>query len=295
MQTLPIEKIFPDKNQPREYFAADKMFQVRESIRKHGIITPLNVMENGDGTYLLVDGERRYRASMELGLREVPVIIEPPMSDEDRLIRQFQIQEYHEPWTPLEKAQSIITLSDTLNMTLQETCTLLGVNPRDTRRYVAFAELADKAAYLSSEVPIDYTEGIKMLKGVARRVADTELDESFSKQDEKILESRVIDMVRSGTIKNRSHLTKIADAMKKEPETLKKLLNPEQAVESPEQLFREAGAKGAHALRNTIYNARYIVQHGKKFLETRDVKVSPEEFDVLVRARDLLTQLIDIA
>lgn len=294
MQTLPIEKIFPDKSQPREYFAADKMLQVRESIKAEGMTTPIDVMDNEDGTYLIIDGERRYRVATELGWRDVPVVVNPKMSEVERFVRQFHIQEYHEPWTPIEKARSIIKIGETMGLTLVETCAYLKVSPRDTRRYVAFAELADPMGYIESELPLDYTEGIKMLKGVARKVSEFELDENFSKQDEKMLESRVIDMVKGGTVKNRSHLTKIADAMKKEPATLTKLLNPEQVVESPEQLFREAKAKGAHALRNTIYNARYIVQHGKKFLESPDVKISPEEFDALVRARDVLTRLIDI-
>lgn len=295
MNTLPIEKILPDKNQPREYFAADKLFQVRESIKNHGIITPLNVMDNGDGTYLLVDGERRYRAAMELGLREVPVVIEPPMSDEDRLIRQFQIQEYHEPWTPIEKAQSIITLSNTLGMTLPEVCKLLGISPRDSRRYITFAALADKAAYVASETPLAYTESISALKAVARRVSETELDEDFTINDEKAIETRVISMVKSGAVKNRAQLTKIGDAIRKDPQTLKKLISLEEEVTSPEQLFREAKAKGAHALRNLHYQCRYIIQHGNIFLQERDVKITPEQFDVLIRARDVLSKVIDIA
>jgi len=63
---LPIDKIFPDKAQPREYFAADKMLQVRESLAKEGMTTPIDVMDNEDGTYLIIDGERRYRAATEL-------------------------------------------------------------------------------------------------------------------------------------------------------------------------------------------------------------------------------------
>lgn len=294
-RTLPIEKIVPNPNQPREYFNADKMFQVKESIRREGIISPIVVMDNEDGSYLIVDGERRYRCAVELGHREVPVVIEPKMDDLQMRIRQFQIQEYHEPWTPIEKAKSIIVIAEEWNMTLAETCKMLGVTARDTRRYVAFAELADKAAFTASEVPMDYTEGIKALKSVARSVASKELDAGFSKNDEKILEGRVIHMVKSGTLKNRAHITKVTDSIRKEPEVLRRLLDVNQVIDSPEQLFREAKAKGAHALRNVVYNARYIKQHGKVFLENLDVKVSVEEFDVLASARDMLNKILDLA
>ncbi len=293
--TLPIEKIIPDKNQPREYFNAQKMMQIRESIKVEGIAQPLDVMDNEDGTYLLIDGERRYRAATELGLREVPVKINPKMSDEERFVRQFHMQEYREEWTPIEKAQSIVKIAETLGMTLEKTCEYLKVTPRDARRYIAFAMLADKPAYLESGVPLEYAESIKGMKAVARKVASDELDSGISHNDERILEARVISMVQAGTIKNRSHITKISDSIRKEPEVLRKLLDTKVEITSPEQLFRDAKAKGAFALRNTVYNARYIVQHAKVFMENQDVKVTPEEFDVLVKARDTLSRLIDVA
>lgn len=294
-KTLPIDVISANPNQPREYFNAEKMFQIRESLRREGIISPLVVMDNEDGTYLIVDGERRYRAAKELGYTEVPVVIEAKMDDVQMRIRQFQVQQYHEEWTPIEKAKSIIVMAEALNMTLTDTCKMLGVTPRDTRTYVAFAELADKSAYLASETPLSYAESIKGFKAVVRRVASNELDAGLSHNDERILEGRVIEMIKNGTLKNRAHITKISDAVRKEPEVLKRLLDTTQTVDSPEQLFREAKAKGAHALRNTVYNARYIKQHVKAFMENMDVKVTPEEFDVLISARDALNKLIDIA
>lgn len=294
-KTLPITVIFPNPNQPREYFNAEKMFQIRESLRREGIISPLVVMDNEDGTYMIVDGERRYRSAVELGYTEVPVVIEAKMDDVQMRIRQFQVQQYHEEWTPIEKAKSIIVMSDALNMTLTETCKMLGVTPRDMRTYVAFAELADKSAYVASETPLHYVESIKGFKAVVRRVASTELDAGLSHNDERILEGRIIEMVKNGTLKNRAHMTKISDAVRKEPEVLKRLLDTSQVIDSPEQLFREAKAKGAHALRNVVYNARYITQHTKAFLDANDVKITPEEFDVLIRARDALTKVIDIA
>lgn len=294
-QTLPIDSVVPNPLQPREYFNAEKMFQLKESVRGEGIMSPIVVMDNEDGSYLIMEGERRYRVAKELGHRDIPVVIEPKMDDIQMRIRQFQLQEYHEPWTPIERAKSIIVLAEAMNMTLGDVCKMLHITPRDARRFVSFASLVDKSAFVASEIPLDYTEGIGMLKGVARKVQENELDENFSRMDEKMIEARVIDMVKNGTVRNRRQLTKIADAMKKEPSTLTRMLDPEQVIESPEQLFKEAGAKGAHALRNTVYNARYLTQHAKVFLENADVKVTPEEFDALIRARDMLNKVIDIA
>ncbi len=294
-RTLPIDVVVPNPLQPREYFNAEKMRQLRESIKSEGIMSPIIVMDNEDGSYTIIAGERRYRAAKELGHREVPVVIEPKMDDMQMRIRQFQVEEYHEPWTPIERAKAIIVLAEGMGMTLPQVCDMLHVTPRDARRFIAFAELADKQAYINSEIPLDYTEGIRALKNSARLVASRELDAGMSTQDERILESRVIEMVKSGTLKNKSHITKISDSFKKEPEVLRRLLDVEQVITSPEQLFREAKAKGAHALRNTVYNAKYIMQHGKTLLDNLDVKITPEEFDMLMRARDILNRIIDVA
>jgi len=102
-------------------------------------------------------------------------------------------------------------------------------------------------------------------------------------------------MVKNGSVKNKNQLTKVQDAIKKDPQVLKKLVSSDAPTLTPEQLFREAKAKGAHALRNLHLQSRYIIQHAKVFLEEADVKVTPEQFDYLIRARDALNKVIDIA
>lgn len=72
----PIEKIHPNKGQPRRYFDEEKLLGLVASIREHGIVQPLIVrpIEHGD-RYELVAGERRWRAAQKAGLHEVPVVI----------------------------------------------------------------------------------------------------------------------------------------------------------------------------------------------------------------------------
>jgi ParB family transcriptional regulator, chromosome partitioning protein len=65
----------PKKEQPRRYFAVDKMAQLVASIHEHGILEPLIVRPAGRGKYELVAGERRLRAANEIGLSEVPVVV----------------------------------------------------------------------------------------------------------------------------------------------------------------------------------------------------------------------------
>ncbi|MEM7597777.1 MAG: ParB/RepB/Spo0J family partition protein [Pseudomonadota bacterium] len=74
---IPIEKIFPNPDQPRRQFDKDALADLAASIAEKGVIQPLILRENpkGDGTYEIVAGERRWRASQQAKLHQVPAII----------------------------------------------------------------------------------------------------------------------------------------------------------------------------------------------------------------------------
>lgn len=73
---IPITKIKPDPNNPRKTFGEDEHAALVESVKQHGIQTPLRVRRNGDGdSYVIVAGERRWRAAKEAKLKTVPAIV----------------------------------------------------------------------------------------------------------------------------------------------------------------------------------------------------------------------------
>ena len=74
-QLLPIHKVEPNKNQPRQDFDEEELEALAESIRVHGVIQPLTVRELPSGYYQIIAGERRWRASRIAGLREIPAVI----------------------------------------------------------------------------------------------------------------------------------------------------------------------------------------------------------------------------
>ncbi len=67
--------IEPDANQPRKFFDEYELSLLTDSIKQNGIIQPLSVRPNGEGKYILIAGERRLRAAINLGLKKVPCII----------------------------------------------------------------------------------------------------------------------------------------------------------------------------------------------------------------------------
>ncbi|MBU0613875.1 ParB/RepB/Spo0J family partition protein [Patescibacteria group bacterium] len=75
VQTVDPQAIVPNPHQPRKNFVSADLEDLLSSIKEHGIIQPLVVTDLGDGTYELIAGERRLRASKMLGLKEVPVVV----------------------------------------------------------------------------------------------------------------------------------------------------------------------------------------------------------------------------
>lgn len=80
-----IEKIVPNKHQPRRYFAEEGLEELTQSITEHGVIQPLIVVSQPDGSYQLIAGERRLRASQRAGLKKVPVVIRAVDKDDSLL------------------------------------------------------------------------------------------------------------------------------------------------------------------------------------------------------------------
>ena len=64
-----IDKIIPNRNQPRQEFNTEEMDNLSKSIERSGILQPLTVRELGDGMYELIAGERRFRAAKTIGLK----------------------------------------------------------------------------------------------------------------------------------------------------------------------------------------------------------------------------------
>lgn len=81
---VPLDEVKPNPHQPRESFDPDDLESLAESIRHHGVLTPL-VVRKEDGHYILIAGERRLRASALAGLSEVPVVVRDASSDANQL------------------------------------------------------------------------------------------------------------------------------------------------------------------------------------------------------------------
>ncbi|MBE6048821.1 MAG: ParB/RepB/Spo0J family partition protein [Clostridium sp.] len=121
---VPLNKIKSNSNQPRKKFDNDKIVELAESIKHHGIIQPL-ILKKIEDEYIIVAGERRWRAAKSLGLEEVPAII-MDLSDkqvlEISLIENIQRQDLN----PIEEAMAYKKLLSDFELTQEELSKKIG-------------------------------------------------------------------------------------------------------------------------------------------------------------------------
>ena len=124
---ISIDNIIANPNQPRKNFDPVALEELAASIKTHGVIQPLVVNDQKDGTYLIIAGERRYRASKIAGLTKVPCIIK---DYSEKQIKEISIIEnlQREDLNPIESARAIRQLMDEYNMTQELVSERIGVS-----------------------------------------------------------------------------------------------------------------------------------------------------------------------
>lgn len=117
-QTLNINRIEPNKNQPRKKFNEDALQELADSIKQFGVIEPLVVVKR-KGYYELIAGERRWRAARLAGLKEVPVVIKD--YDDQQIVEIALIENIQrEDLNPIEEAHAYERLIQEFNLTQDE-------------------------------------------------------------------------------------------------------------------------------------------------------------------------------
>jgi len=121
-----IDKVIPNQFQPRTHFEKESLQELADSIKEKGIIQPLVVVSNSDGTYSLIAGERRLRASKLIGLENVPVILREVSGDDEllelALIENVQRQDLN----PIEEAQAYEKLIKIFSYTQEQAAERVG-------------------------------------------------------------------------------------------------------------------------------------------------------------------------
>lgn len=147
LKTMDIE---PNRDQPRKVFDEDALAELADSIAKHGVIQPLLVRPMPDGSYQLVAGERRWRASRMAGLTEVPVVIKE-LSDDEAMALALIENLQREDLNAIEEAQGIKALMDTLSLTQDEAAERVGKSRPAIANALRLLKLPDSVIALVSD------------------------------------------------------------------------------------------------------------------------------------------------
>ena len=125
IETLPLREIEPDPDQPRKTFDDETLGELAASIAEHGLLQPIAVRPHGLGNYLIVAGERRWRACRMAGLNEVPVIVKD-VTDEQAMELALVENLQREDLDPVEEAMGIRELMTRCDLTQEQAAQKLG-------------------------------------------------------------------------------------------------------------------------------------------------------------------------
>lgn len=130
LRQIKTSQISPDPDQPRRNFDEAALEQLTASVREHGMLQPIVVITKGDG-YVIVAGERRWRAATRAGLDKIPALVRTLSAQhklEISLIENLQRKDLN----PLETATAYLKLRDQFNLSLDEIATRMGAGAVST-------------------------------------------------------------------------------------------------------------------------------------------------------------------
>ena len=149
VQNIKVIEIEPNKEQPRKYFDSESLEDLAKSIKRYGVIQPI-IVNKKDNYYMIVAGERRWRASKIAGLTEIPCIVR---DNDERKNREIALIEniQREDLNPIEKARGFKQLLDEYELTQQELADMVGISRSALANTVRLLNLDQRIMKLAEE------------------------------------------------------------------------------------------------------------------------------------------------
>jgi ParB family chromosome partitioning protein len=135
---IPLQALEPNPDQPRKHFDEAALEELTESVRARGVLQPVVVKRRGE-TFLLVAGERRYRAALQAGLTEIPAILTDGDEQEIALIENLQ----REDLKPVEEAEALASLLDERGYTQEQLAGIVGKSRVTINETLALVDLPE--------------------------------------------------------------------------------------------------------------------------------------------------------
>ncbi|MCX7821080.1 MAG: ParB/RepB/Spo0J family partition protein [Brevinematales bacterium] len=173
--SIPIDKIMPNRYQPRKNFDEESLKELADSIKANGIIQPVIVSELGDGTYELIAGERRWRAAKIAGLTEIPVIIRD-CTEAERLEIALIENIQRENLNPIEEALAYKEILERLSITQDELAQKIGKNRATITNTLRLLKLPEyvREKIVNKEISEGHARVILSLEDIDKMIAFTD-------------------------------------------------------------------------------------------------------------------------
>ena len=165
-QLLPIYKVEPNPDQPRQDFDPVELQSLADSIAQHGVVQPLTVREMPSGYYQIIAGERRWRAARMAELKEIPVVIieaDDKKTMELALIENLQRQDLN----PVEEALGYQTLMQEYGLTQEDTAKQVGKSRPAVANALRLLSLSEKVLEMvrTGSLSAGHARAVLSLKG----------------------------------------------------------------------------------------------------------------------------------
>ena len=170
--TLPLSQIESCRNQPRRSFDPEKLEELAESIRQHGVIQPLTVRKLSSGYYQIIAGERRWRAARMAGLEDIPAVV---IEADDRTAMELAMIEnlQREDLNPIEEAEGFRSLIENYGMTQEQAANSVGKSRSAVANAMRLLDLEENLQVLveDGELSAGHARAILPLSPVMRAEA----------------------------------------------------------------------------------------------------------------------------
>lgn len=190
IKKIAIDRIVPNRLQPRQDFDEEAIKELASSIKKHGLAQPILVQEVGDGKYEIIAGERRYRACKSIGLSQIDAIVRKNLEDEKKLALALIENLQRENLNPVEQALAYKKLMNEYKMNQSEIAEFCGKSKYAVSNAIRILELDEEMINaLRNSAVTKFTEGhARALLGIPdkddrKRVFDRIIAEKLSVRD----------------------------------------------------------------------------------------------------------------
>lgn len=180
IQKLLITDVYPNTEQPRKTFDEQSLYELAESIKEHGVLQPIIVVQKNDKTFRIVAGERRYRASQLAGLSRIPAIVRT-LTELRELELALVENVQRVDLSPMEQAVSIARLQQQFSLTYAEIAKKLGKAETTVNNIVRLLHLPQNAVKALTENKISEGHARQILALKNEPLLQTELLELIIK------------------------------------------------------------------------------------------------------------------